>query len=77
MYIKIIFCLQYYEQYDTLNKKWQISNVKNKQFIHYDNAFPASSLAHCLINSANEGSNVKETYISDTKVSPKMWSDKA
>jgi len=44
-----------------LNKKWQVSNVKNNQFIHYNNAFPASSLGHCLINSANKGSNVKET----------------
>jgi len=61
VYIKIIFCLQYYEQYDTLNKNGQVSNVKNNKFIHYDNAFPASSLVHCLINFANEGSYAKET----------------
>jgi len=60
VYIKIIFCLQYYEQYDTSNKNWQASNVKNNKFIHYDNAYPASSLVHCLINSENESLMLKK-----------------
>lgn len=68
MCIKIIFCLQYYEQYDTLDKKWPVSNVKNNQFIQYDSVFPACSLDQCLINSANESSNAKETITPTSQI---------
>jgi hypothetical protein len=51
--------LQYYEQHYILNKNWQVSNVKNNKFIHYDDAFSASSYAVWCFD--NECSNAQDT----------------